>query len=170
MLNIGTYTGTHGLKGEIKILSDFSRKDLVFVPGFKIYINDTQYIIETHRKHKTYDMVTLKNINDIKDIIDLRGSYVYINESDLNNVFLEEDLIDYSEVQVYQNNYNSELVSILDYFKDYILVFDETSEIYAKYEFVDKTYEEQLQENLKLELIKEIQGKNHFTYEEFNNL
>ena len=94
MLKIGLYTGTHGLKGEIKILSNFSRKDLVFVPGFKIYINDTQYIIETYRKHKTYDMVTLKDINDIKDIIDLRGSYVYINKSDLNNIFLEEDLVD----------------------------------------------------------------------------
>jgi len=94
LLKIGLYTGTHGLKGEIKILSDFSRKDLVFKPGFKIYINNIEYIIETHRVHKTYNMVILKDINDIKDIIDFRGSYVYINKSDLNNVFLEEDLID----------------------------------------------------------------------------
>lgn len=94
MLKIGLYTGTHGLKGEIKILSDFSRKDLVFKPGFKIYIKDIEYIIETHKVHKTYNMVTLKDINNIKDIIDFRGSYVYINKSDLNNVFIEEDLID----------------------------------------------------------------------------
>ncbi len=95
MLNIGTYTGTHGLKGEIKILSNFSRKDLVFKNGFKLYIKNKEYIIETHRPHKTYNMVTLKGINDIKDIIDLRGEKVYINELELDNVFIEEDLIDY---------------------------------------------------------------------------
>ena len=95
MLNIGTYTGTHGLKGEIKILSNFSRKDLVFKRGFKIYIKNKEYIIETHRPHKTYNMVTLKDINDIKDIIDLRGEKVFINELDLDNIFIEEDLIDY---------------------------------------------------------------------------
>jgi 16S rRNA processing protein RimM len=108
LLKIGLYTGTHGLKGEIKILSDFSRKDLIFIPGFKIYIKDVEYIIETHRKHKTYDMVTLKNINDIKDIIDLRGEYVYINKSDLNNVFLEEDLIDGFSVSVDSKIYKIE--------------------------------------------------------------
>lgn len=95
MLNIGTYTGTHGLKGEIKILSNFSRKDLVFKNGFKLYIKNKEYIIETHRPHKTYNMVTLEGINDIKDIIDLRGEKVYINELELDNVFIEEDLIDY---------------------------------------------------------------------------
>lgn len=108
MLKIGLYTGTHGLKGEIKILSDFSRKDLVFVPGFKIYIKDTEYVIETYRKHKTYDMVTLKNINDIKDIIDLRGEFVYINKSDLNNTFLEEDLIDGYSISVNNKIYKIE--------------------------------------------------------------
>ena len=40
----------------------------------------------------------------------------------------------------------------MDYFDDYVLVLDETSELYAKYEFLDKNFEEQLQENLKLNL------------------
>lgn len=70
-------------------------------------------------------------------------------------------------IEVYQNYFNSDLVSILDYFDDYIIVFDETSEIFSKYEFVDENFEKQLEENLKLGLIKKIKGKNHFTYEEF---
>ena len=70
-------------------------------------------------------------------------------------------------IEVYQNYFNPELVSVFDYFKDYILVFDETSEIYSKYEFVDKGFEEQLQENLKLELHKELNGKNHIPFEDF---
>ena len=70
-------------------------------------------------------------------------------------------------IEVYQNYFNPNLVTILDYFKDYIIVLDETSELYAKYEFLDKGYEEQLQENLKLELNEELQGRNHVTFEEF---
>lgn len=70
-------------------------------------------------------------------------------------------------IEVYQNYFNDKLVSLLDYFEDYVLVFDETSEIYSKYEFVNENFEKQLEENLKLSYIKELKGKNHFTYEEF---
>lgn len=70
-------------------------------------------------------------------------------------------------IEIYQNYFNDKLVTVLDYFKDYILVLDETSEFYAKYEFLDKGYEEQLQENLKLELNEILKGRNHVTFEEF---
>ena len=70
-------------------------------------------------------------------------------------------------IEIYQNYFNDKLVTVLDYFKDYILVLDETSELYAKYEFLDKGYEEQLQENLKLELNEILKGRNHGTFEEF---
>ena len=35
---IGKLVNTHGLKGEVRILSDFKYKDRVFIPGMKIYI------------------------------------------------------------------------------------------------------------------------------------
>ena len=58
-------------------------------------------------------------------------------------------------------------MSVLDYFKDYIVVFDETAEIYAKYEFTDKNFEEQLLENLKLGLNIELKDRNHIPFEDF---
>ncbi len=70
-------------------------------------------------------------------------------------------------IEVYQNFFNKNMVGLLDYFSDYTIVFDETAEIYSKYEFLNDNFEKQLEENLKLGLIKEIEGKNHFTYEEF---
>ena len=45
MIRIGKYVNTHGIKGEIRILSDFSRKDLIFKKGFKIYIKDNEFVI-----------------------------------------------------------------------------------------------------------------------------
>lgn len=80
----------------------------------------------------------------------------------------EEDEKGYFEgIEVYQNYFNNDLVTVLDYFDDYVLVLDETSELYAKYEFLDKNFEEQLQENLKLNLNELLEGRNHVTFEEF---
>ena len=35
---LGKITNTHGIKGEIRIISDFANKDIVFKKGFNIYI------------------------------------------------------------------------------------------------------------------------------------
>lgn len=80
----------------------------------------------------------------------------------------KEDEEGYFEgIEIYQNYFNTDLASILDYFKDYIIVLDETSELYSKYEFVDKNFEEQLQENLKLGLNIDLKGRNHIPFEDF---
>lgn len=70
-------------------------------------------------------------------------------------------------INVYQNYFNDKLISVFDYLKDYIVIFDEMSEIYSKYELIAQNYEEQYLENLKMGLIYEIEGKNHFEKEEF---
>lgn len=87
---LGKIINTHGIKGEIRIISNFDKKDLVFKKGFPLYIG-TDYkreIIETYRVHKNYDMVTLKNIHDINEVLKYKGLKVYINRSDLG---LKED-------------------------------------------------------------------------------
>jgi ribosomal 30S subunit maturation factor RimM len=35
---IGVIVNTHGLKGELRILSDFEKKDLIFLNGKNLYI------------------------------------------------------------------------------------------------------------------------------------
>ena len=69
-------------------------------------------------------------------------------------------------IEVYQSYFNDELVSILDYFNDYIIIIDETSEVMAKYEFLAQNADSQLEENLRLELIKRLKNRNHISYEE----
>ena len=70
-------------------------------------------------------------------------------------------------IEVYQSYFNDDLVSVLEYFNDYIIITDETSEVMAKYEFLDQNANDQLEENLRLELIKDLKNKNHISYEEF---
>ena len=60
---VGQIVNTHGLKGELRIISNFPYKELVFTKGFKVYVgkrNDL-CVINSYRKHKIYDMVALAN-------------------------------------------------------------------------------------------------------------
>ena len=64
---IGKIVSTHGIKGEIRILSDFPFKDKVFVVGNKLIIDDKEYEIKSYRVHKNFDMVTLNDYHDINE-------------------------------------------------------------------------------------------------------
>lgn len=102
-LYIGKYVNTHGLKGEIRILSDFKHKDKVFIPGMKFYVgkDKKEYEVESYRKHKNFDMVIFKDVYDINMIEYLKGSLVYINRSDLildKNTYLAIDLIGFNAI------------------------------------------------------------------------
>lgn len=98
---LGKIVNTHGIKGEIRIISDFQAKGQVFKNGFKIYIGKekNEEIINTYRVHKNYDMVTLKGYNDINEVLKYKGLDVYINRDDLKvNTWLINDLINYKIV------------------------------------------------------------------------
>ena len=102
-LYIGKLVNTHGIKGEVRILSNFRHKDKVFVKGFKFYVgkDKKEYVVETYRKHKNFDMVVFKDNYDINLIEHLKGSLVYINKDDLKldgNKFLSVDLIGFDVI------------------------------------------------------------------------
>ena len=134
MIRIGKYVNTHGIKGEIRILSDFSRKDLVFKKGFKIYIKDNEFVINSYRKHKDYDMVTLEGINNINDIIDLKGNYVYIKREDINS-FIDEDLYEYSVI-IKDKEYK--IINIIENKAHKILVLNNNVMVPYVKEFIEK--------------------------------
>ena len=84
-INIGKLVNTHGIKGEVRVISDFPHKKLVFKENFKIYIGKEkkEFIIEKYRHHKIFDMLLFKGYYDINLVEYLKGSYVYINKDDL---------------------------------------------------------------------------------------
>lgn len=95
---IGKIVNTHGIKGELRLKSDFDKKDRVFVPNMIIYIgkNHIKEEIVTYRKHKDFDMITLKGYNNINQVLDYLKMNVYVNREDLKlsrDEYLLEDLI-----------------------------------------------------------------------------
>ena len=95
---IGKIVNTHGLKGEVRILSSFKYKDRVFKKGMKIYIGKDKVCEEItgYRFHKIFDMITMKGYNDIDQVLKYKGDYVFVNKEDIvlnENEYLDEDII-----------------------------------------------------------------------------
>ena len=111
LINIGKLVNTHGIKGEVRIISNFKYKNEVFLKDNCIYINNEKYKINSYRTHKMYDMVTLLGINSIDEALKLKNSNVYINKEDYNfSGYLNEDLIG---LDVYDNDkYKGKVVDI----------------------------------------------------------
>lgn len=84
-LVVGKILNTHGLKGELKVrnLSDFDR----FYKGSKLYIEyKKDYISVEVLSVKDYDnsiLVTFKDLLDINLVEKYKGSYLWIDKSNL---------------------------------------------------------------------------------------
>ena len=111
LIYVGKLVNTHGLKGEVKILSDFKYKKDVFKIDNPLYINDNKYIIKSYRKHKMFDMITLEGITSIEQAELLKGLSIYIKKSEYKfNGILDEDLIG---LEVYDNDiYKGKIIDI----------------------------------------------------------
>ncbi len=95
---IGKIVNTHGIKGELRIISDFKYKDRVFLNGRRIYIGEDhiEEIIDTYRHHKIFDMVTLKGYSNINEVLKYLKKDVYVKRYDLSlstEDYLDEDII-----------------------------------------------------------------------------
>lgn len=93
---IGKIVNTHGIKGEIRILSDIDYKKDIFKIGNTLYIgkHKTPLIIKTYRVHKNFDMVTFNDINDINEVLKYKGENVYINKNEIKiDGYFDEELI-----------------------------------------------------------------------------
>ena len=109
---LGKYVNTHGIKGEIRIKSNFPYKDRVFRINSEIIINDVIYIIKSYRVHKGYDMVTLDKINSINDIPFPKNTNVFIDRDKFldKKDYLDSDLIGFI---VYNSKIEREVEDII---------------------------------------------------------
>ncbi len=126
LIKIGKIVNTHGIKGEIRLLSKFPYKDKVFVKDNTIYI-DKKYkeVINSYRKHKNFDMITLVGYNNINEVLKYNGKYVYINKEDIildKDNYLDEELIGLSVI--FNNEVKGVITNIERYDKVVLFVID----------------------------------------------
>lgn len=82
---LGKICNYFGINGELKVISDFDRKDLIFKEGFKLYLdNDEELLITGIRNHKNYELIKVNNLNSLNEV----NQYI-----DLNLYFKREDVV-----------------------------------------------------------------------------
>lgn len=82
----------------------------------------------------------------------------------LKEQFVQEGY--FEGINAYQSYFNDDLVSVLDYFDGYILVYDEFAEISAKLTQIDENLKNSYDEALKTNLLEYLKELNHFTESE----
>ena len=111
-INIGKLVNTHGIKGEVRILSDIEYKNEIFKIGNSLYIGKEKIkmTISTYRVHKNFDMVTFNGINDINEVLKYKGDAIYIKRDEINiDGYFDSELIDF---QVYTDKSIGKLFAI----------------------------------------------------------
>ncbi|MEG1987300.1 MAG: ribosome maturation factor RimM [Bacilli bacterium] len=97
-LKIGKIVNTHGIKGELRVLSDFEFKDKVFKSKMTVYIgkDKTEEVIVTYRHHKIFEMITLEGYTNINEVLKYKGLDLFIDANSLKlgeDEYLDTDLI-----------------------------------------------------------------------------
>ena len=128
-ITLGCIVNTHGIKGELRILSNFEKKEEVFKPTFPIYIGEEKQkeILNSYRHHKEFEMITLKNYTNINEVLKYKGKKVYIKKEYLK---LKEKEFIYEEMNglyVFEQKEKLGIVANIVYNKCNILLYVKSS-------------------------------------------
>ena len=140
LIRVGKIVNTHGIKGELRLLSKFPYKDKVFVKGMNIYIDkEDKEVINTYRVHKNFDMITMDGHTNINEVLKYKGKYVYVNKDDikLDNNYLDEDIIG---LNTYVDNEYKGIVSDIERYDKIVLLVirNNDKEYLIPYDLIDK--------------------------------
>lgn len=101
---IGRIVNTHGIKGELRIKSNFLEKEKVFKKGMILYIGEG-YVPEeivTYRSHKDFDMVTFAGYDNINQVLNYLKMKVYVKREDLelnDEEYVLEEIIGFNVIE-----------------------------------------------------------------------
>jgi len=100
--NVGKIVNTHGIRGEVRVISrtDFpeerykvGNKLFLFLPKSKVPLELT---VKTHRTHKNFDLLTFEGYENINEVEKFRDGMLKVPESHL--AALEEDEFYFHEI------------------------------------------------------------------------
>lgn len=166
---IGTIVSTHALKGEVKIYSTTDFKEERYKVGNKLFIERAKQMIEvkikSYRRHKEFDLVSFENYNNINDVLELIKCKVYVHESQLQDLELDEfyyhELID--SLVYNEDNLVGKVIDVVNYGASDILIIRNEDNKEIMIPFVDEFVKEIDSKNKKIhiEVIEGLLGENH---------
>ncbi|WP_078391523.1 ribosome maturation factor RimM [Shouchella patagoniensis] len=100
--NVGRLVNTHGVRGEVRILSNTDFAEERYETGSELKIAKSpdepgqRVVVRSHRSHKNFDLLTFEGYNNINEVEEFKGSYLYVSEAKLAE--LEENEFYYHEI------------------------------------------------------------------------
>ncbi|WP_019152810.1 ribosome maturation factor RimM [Robertmurraya massiliosenegalensis] len=100
--NVGKIVNTHGIKGEVRVISRTDFAEERYTPGNPLYLfmpdakEPVKLIVATHRVHKNFDLLTFKGYENVNEVEAMKGGILKIQESQLTE--LEEDEFYFHEI------------------------------------------------------------------------
>ncbi len=98
---VGKIVNTFGIKGEVKVYSDFEYQERIFTKKVEIYIGikKVKVSICSYRVHKGFALLTFSDYNNINDVLPFKGENIYVKRDALDlqkGEYLYSDLIGFS--------------------------------------------------------------------------
>lgn len=100
-VEVGQIVNTHGIKGEVKVKSNSDFTETRFQPGEVLTVkhnnNEIQLTVTSYRVHKGFHMLKFKDINNINEVEQYKGDFLY-QECDHEDIELAENEFYYSDI------------------------------------------------------------------------
>ncbi len=138
---LGKITSFHGIKGEIRIKSNFDYKEKAFKVHNKIYIDKQAYTIKSYRRHKDYEMITIDGYSDLNHVLFLKNKKVYIDKETLNlekDELVDEDYIGLKVIFDKKEQGRIKNIYKISLKKKIFVVEYKTKEVFVPFELVEK--------------------------------
>lgn len=90
--NVGKIVNTHGIRGEVRVMSRTDFPEERFAVGTKLGLfkpdakKPIMVTIASHRQHKNFELVTFEGHLNVNDVEGYKESYLRISENDLTEL------------------------------------------------------------------------------------
>lgn len=95
--NVGKVVNTHGIRGEVRVVSSTDFQEERYAPGALLYLshknlaNKLPLTVASHRQHKNFDLLTFENYPTINDVDGFKGGVLQVSEKQLGKLDQEGD-------------------------------------------------------------------------------
>ncbi|WP_163653844.1 ribosome maturation factor RimM [Listeria sp. PSOL-1] len=100
--NVGKIVNTHGLMGEVRVISRTDFKEERYKPGNKLLLyaknkkEPEELIVKSHRVHKNFDLLTFEGYNNINQVERMKEGILKVSADQL--LELEENAFYFHEI------------------------------------------------------------------------
>ncbi|OQV50524.1 ribosome maturation factor RimM [Bacillus velezensis] len=100
--NVGKIVNTHGIKGEVRVISKTDFAEERYKPGNTLYLfaegaaEPIKVTVSAHRLHKQFHLLQFKEMPSLNEVEHLRNMVIKVPEEDLEE--LEEDEFYFHEI------------------------------------------------------------------------